>query len=153
MAGNVQASSDPGDHEIVNIEDFWKLAGNCLELPFQIRIANQFLRLLDCGRFAFDVSKYFSNLRHVVADVSFEIGYLIVSALEGHTFVEFNMLFDVEFAGEVLNADVVNVQVVPGGDGPNTVEDIFGTLGTRQGLNGNIGVGKDAVHRIGHRCY
>src|SRR6267154_595367 len=99
VAGNVKASSNPCDNEIVNIENFWKLIGSRLELPLQVRIANQFIRLFNGRGFAFDMSEDFSDLRHVTTHVSFEISDLIVGTLEGHALIEFNMLLDVELAG------------------------------------------------------
>src|ERR1700723_1116244 len=56
------------------------------------------------------------------------------------------MLLDMEFAGEILHADVMDVRVVAGSDGANTVKDIFRTLSAGQGLNGDVGVGKDVAH-------
>src|ERR1700722_18919447 len=56
------------------------------------------------------------------------------------------MLLDMEFAGEILHADVVDVQVVAGSDGANTVKDIFRKLRARQGLNGDVGVGEGCAH-------
>src|SRR5258708_540570 len=71
VAGNVKASSNSCDNEIVNIQNFWELIGNCIELPLQVRIANQFLRLFNGRGFAFDMSEDFSDPRHIAAHVSF----------------------------------------------------------------------------------
>src|SRR5580704_13366842 len=86
---------------------------------------------------------------HVVAHVSFEIGDLIVGAFEGHALVEFDVLLDVKAPGEILHADVVDIEVVAGSDGADTVKDIFRALGARERLNGDVGVGKNFVDRGG----
>jgi len=64
-----------------------------------------------------------------------------VSAFEGHALVQFDMLLDVEFAGEILHADVVHVQVVPGATA-RIRQDIFRPLGARQWLHSDVGVGR-----------
>ena len=46
----------------------------------------------------------------------------------------------------------MDVQIVAGRDGANTVEDIFRTLGAGQRLNGDVGVGKNTVDRGDDRC-
>ena len=106
------------------------------------------MRTLDSRRFHHDVV----DLGHVVAHVSFEIGDLIVGAFKGHALVEFDVLLDVKAPGEILHADVVDVQVVAGSDGANTVEYIFRSLSPRQGLNGDVGVGKNVAHS-GSNCF
>ena len=127
--------------------------GERFQPPLEVGVANQFIAGFDGGGFAFDVGEDVGDLRYVAAHIGFEFGDLIVGALEGHALVEFNVLLDVELAGEILHADVVDVEVVAGGDGANAVEDIFRTLGARQRLDGDIGVGKNAVNRGGHRFY
>ncbi len=63
------------------------------------------------------------------------------------------MLLHVQTAGEILHADVVDIEVVAGGDGAYAVENIFRALGARQRLNGDVGVRKNSVDRGGYRCY
>ena len=133
------------------------ISGNWLASDFSRRsrfgVADQLVAGFDGGGFAFDVGEDVGDLRHVVAHVGFEFGDLIVSAFEGHAFVEFNVLLHVELAGEILHADVVDVEVVARGDGANAVEDIFRALGARQRLHGDVGIGKNAAHRGGDRFH
>ena len=104
------------------------------------------LGLFDGGRFAFDMGEDVGDLRHVVAHVGFKFGDLVVRALKGHALVEFDVLLDVKLAGEILDADVVDVQVVARGHGANAVEYILGALGAREGLDRNVSIGKNAAH-------
>ena len=147
---NVQAAAHLLDLDVVHIDNFRELAGDRLQSTFEIRIANQLVAGFDGGRFAFDMSKDVGDLRHIVAHVGFKFGDLVVRALKGHALVEFDVLLDVKLAGEILDADVVDVEVMSGGDGANAVEDVFRALGARQGLDKNIGIGKDTVDCVGY---
>ena len=71
--------------------------------------------------------------------------------LERHPLIQFDVLFDMEPSGEVLDADVVHVQIAVRGDRANAVEDVFGMLRTGQRLHGYVGIRQDAVNRFGHR--
>ncbi len=70
-----------------------------------------------------------------------------MSGLESEALVEFHVLFDVEMAVEILNADVVDIEVVASRDGADAVEDVLRSLGTRQWLHRYIGVLEDAMDR------
>src|SRR6267154_3683305 len=48
---------------------------------------------------------------------------------------------------------MVHVEVVAGSNSANAVEAIFCALSTRQRLNGDVGVGKNAVDRVRYRGY
>src|ERR1700686_2152613 len=149
MARNVHASADALDDELVNVKNFGKLRGNGFQAMFQFSVAHQFVWLFDGRRFALDVSENVGNLRDVAAHVGFQFGDLVVSFFEGHALVEFDMLLDVQPTVEILDADVVHVEIVVGGNGADAVEDVFGMLGARQRLHGHVGVGQDAVHCLG----
>ena len=132
VARNVQAAAHLLDLDVVHVDNFRKLAGGRLQSTFEVRIANQLVAGFDGRGFAFDMSKDVGDLRHIVAHVGFEFGDLIVGALKCHALVEFEVLLDVKLAGEILDADVVDVEVVARGDGANAVENIFRALGARQ---------------------
>jgi hypothetical protein len=68
---------------------------------------------------------------------------------EGHAFIKFDMLFDMEPASELLNTDVMHVEVPASCDTANAVEDVFGMLRTWERLNGYIRIGQNAVNRLG----
>ena len=130
------------------------ISGNSLgkrfQLPLEIGVADQLVAGFDGGGLALDVGEDVGDFGHVAAHVGFQFGDLIMGALQGHAFVEFDVLFDVEATREILHADVVDVEVVAGGDGANAVENIFRALGARQRLHGDVGIGKDVANRGGH---
>jgi len=129
------------------------ISGNCpatRQLPLEAGVADHLVAGLDGGGLAFDVSEDVGDLGYVVAHVGFEFGDLVVGGLQGKVLIEFDMLLDVEMAVEILHADVVDVEVVASSDGPNAVEDVFRTLGARERLNGDIGVGEDAMNCLGY---
>jgi hypothetical protein len=59
------------------------------------------------------------------------------------------MLFHMQGAIEVLDADIMDVQVVASGDGADAVENIFGERGPWDRTDYDIGVRKDAVDGAG----
>ena len=148
VAGNVKPSANALDDELVNVQRHREIpCATALRRRSRSASRTSSFRFLDGGRLAFDVGEDGGDFVHIVAHICFEFGDLIVGVLEGHALVEFNVLLNVEFAVEILHADVVDVQIVAGGDGANAVEDIFRTLGARQRLNGHVGIGKDVAHR------
>src|ERR1700687_1065250 len=151
MARDVHASADALDDELVNVENFGKLRGYGFQAMFQFSVAHQFVGLLDGGRFALDMSKDVGNLRDVAAHVGFQFGDPVVRVFERHALIEFNMLLHVQATVEILDADVMYVEIVIGSDRADAVEDVFGMLGARQRLHGHVGVGQDAMHRLGDR--
>ena len=129
VAGDVEASANFLDLNVVHIDNFWKLCGQGFQAALEGGVAYRLVAGFDGGGFAFDVGEDVADLAYVAAHIGFEFGDLIVSAFERHAFVEFDVLLDVEFAGEILHADVVDVEVVASGDGADAVEDIFRSLG------------------------
>src|SRR5579872_1033709 len=55
------------------------------------------------------------------------------------------MLFHVELSVEILNGNVMNIEIAAGSYCANAVKKVFRSLGARQRLNCNIGVGKDVA--------
>ena len=111
-------------------------SGNCAATAFSrcssSASLDDFFRLFDGRRLALDVCEDVGNLRDVAAHVGFEFGDLIMRVFERHALVEFDVLFDVKVAGEILHADVVHVEIVVRRDGADAVEDVFRTLRARQ---------------------
>ena len=153
MAGDVEAAANFFYLDVVHVDDFWELVDQNFKLALEAGVADQFITGFDGGRLAFDVSEDVVDLGDVVAHIGFEIGDTVVSAFQRHALVEFDMLLDVEAAGKILHADVMDVEIVASGDGADTIEDIFGALGAWERLNGDIGVGKDFMNRIGDGCH
>ena len=56
------------------------------------------------------------------------------------------MLFDMQLAVQILDADVVDVEVVARGDGANAVENIFRAPCPRNGMHDHVGIGQDLAH-------
>ena len=65
------------------------------------------------------------DLRNLGAHLRFQAGHFIVSVLHAELFVEFEMLLHMQMSIQILHADVVHVEVVASGDGPDAVENIF----------------------------
>jgi hypothetical protein len=125
VAGDVEASADLLDLNVVHILDFRKARSSEFEAALEFGVADEFVAGFDGGGFAFDVGENVGDFGNVSAHVSFEFGDLIVGGFESHAFVKFDVLLHMKSSGEILHADVVDIQVVAGGNGANTVEDIF----------------------------
>ena len=132
MARKVHAPAHPLENEFVNIENFGKLRCYGFQPMFEFGVADHLFRLFDGCRLALDMRKDVGNFWDIAAHVRFEFGHLIVRILEGHALIEFDVLFDVQLAGEILNTDVVDVKVPVCGHGANAIEDILRTLRARQ---------------------
>ena len=125
VAGNVEPAADLLDLDVVHVDNLGKPRSEGFQAAFEGGIAHRFVASLDGGGFTFDMGEDVTDLAHVAAHVGFELGDLIVSAFERHAFVELDVLLDMQLAGEILHADVVDVEVVARRDGANAVEDIF----------------------------
>jgi hypothetical protein len=141
MAGDEQAAADALDHELVNVENLGKLRGHSPQAMLEFRIADDFFGLLEGGRLALDVGEDVGNFGNIVAHVGLQFGDLIVGGFEGHALVEFDVLFDVQTAGKILDTDVMHVEIIVGSDGANAVEDVLRVLRPRERLHGYVGVG------------
>src|SRR5215471_13725200 len=100
MAGNVQASTNALEDEIMDVEDLGKLCGDCLQAVFEFGVTHQFFRALDGGRFALDVRKNLCDFRNLAAELGLELSHLVVRLFERHSFLEFDMLLVVKLSGE-----------------------------------------------------
>src|ERR1035438_2987922 len=56
------------------------------------------------------------------------------------------MLLDMQMAVEILHADVVDVEVIAGGDGADTIEDVFGPSRARHGMDHYVGIRQNFTH-------
>ncbi len=149
-AGDVDAAAHPFDEDFVHIEDLGELGGDGLQTPFQFGVMQQFVAGLDGGRLAFDVGEDRGNFRDVLANLGLEHGHAVVGFFQAQAFVEFEMLFDVEMALEILHADVVQVEIVTGGDGADAIENIFRTQGAGHGVHDDVGIGQHFVDGAGY---
>src|ERR1700679_201950 len=116
MAGNVEPAAHFFYLDVVHIDNFRNPAGDGFQSTFEFGVANKLVSGFDRGRLALDMGKDVGDLGNIVAHVGFEFGDLIVSVLESHTLVEFDVLLNVKPAREILHADVVDVEVVAGSD-------------------------------------
>src|ERR1700757_529042 len=107
--------------DVVSVEDFRKFGCRRLKPPFKIRVTIDLLSRFDGGGLTFDVSEGGGDLGDFFANLIFHGTDSIVRFFEGELLVHFYMLFDVQSAIEILDADVMDVQVVAGGDGADAV--------------------------------
>src|ERR1700752_2734758 len=152
MAGNVEAAADAFEDEVVHVEDLGKLRGDRFQSMFEFGVANQFFRALNRGRLAFDMGENIRDFGDILPHLGFQFGYLIVRVLEGHPFIQFDVLLDVKVSGKILHADVVNVQVAMGGHGSDAIENVFCALRSRQGRHGDVSIRQDAANRFCYRA-
>jgi len=125
VAGEIEAIPDATDFYVVHVDDFRKAGGDGLEFLFQCGVGDFFLTRLDGRGLAFDVGEDGDDFGNFSANLRFELGYAVMSFLSSKVLVEFEVLLDVQFAFEILHADVVHVDVVARGDGADAVEDAF----------------------------
>ena len=149
VAGDVEATSNALEDELVGVDDFGRFGGDGAQASLERGILDNLLAGLDGGGLAFDVGKDRGDLGDFEADFVFERGHLVVRIFHGEALVHFEVLFDVERAFQILHADIVDVEIVAGGDGTNAVKQILAASGTRDGADHDVGIGKNAVHTIG----
>src|SRR6202142_22787 len=133
----------------MHVEDLRELGGHRLQAPFQFGIVQQLVSGLDGCGLALDVGEDGRNLRDVLANLGFEDGHAVVSFFQAQAFVEFEVLFDVQVALEILHADVVNIEIVAGSNGANAIENVFCTQGAGNGVHDDVGIGQDIMHGVG----
>ena len=125
MAGNVKPAAHMFHFHVMHIQNFRKLRCHGFQFLLQQSVAPNFVTRLYGCRFAFDMREDGRNLRHVLTYIRFEPGYPIVSLLQTQLLIKFEMLFDVQTPAQILDAYVVHVEIVAGGDGTNAIENIF----------------------------
>src|ERR1035441_2734505 len=149
MTGQIHSSAHALDDEFVNVEHLGKLRRHGFQAVLEFRVAEDFFWFLNSRRLALNVGEDVGNFRYVAAHVRFEFGYLIVRVLKRHALVEFDVLFDVELARNILHADVVHVEIPMRGHGADAVKDVLRTLRARKRLHRNVGVGENPANRLG----
>src|SRR5215467_171800 len=150
MTGKIEASAHALKGEIMDVHDFRKPRSHRPQAMLEFGISHQLFRTFNRRRLTLDVRQDVGNLGNVTPHVSFELRYLVMGVFQAHALIELDVLLYVNAAGELLNADVVNVQVPVSRDRPDPVENVLRTLGTRQGLNRDVGVGQYATNGIGY---
>ena len=85
--------SGAGDEDFVDIEDFGEGVGYAAEAEFELAVAFEGGGALDGGGFGFDVGEDGGDLGDVAAHLGFELGDEGVGGAEGHSFVDFEVLF------------------------------------------------------------
>ena len=142
------ASAAAGDKDFVDVEDFGEVGGDVAQADFEFTVAFERGGRLDGGGFALDGGKDGGDGGDFVAHLGFEVGDNFVRLLEGHGFVNFKVLLDVEAVVHLLHADVVDAEVAAGGDGADAVVDALGDGSGGNGVDDDVGSGKvDMLHR------
>src|SRR5450755_4422849 len=135
----IEPSCHPRKHQVMSVDDLGKGSCGQLNAAFEAGGINHAVAGFDGGRLTLDVgqdARYFWN---VVAHLAFQPCYTVVSVLERHALIEFNMLLDMQGATDVLHADVVHVEIVPGGHGADAIEQAFAATGAGDSVDHNIG--------------
>jgi len=130
----------------VNVHDFGKFSGNIAQLLLEFRLPNNLFSRFDGRRLAFDVSEDGHDFGDFTAHLGLEAADFVVGLLHAELLVEFEMLLDMQVAVEILHTDVVDIEIVTGSDGANAVKNIFGATSARNGVDHDIGVGKNFTH-------
>src|SRR5690348_8490686 len=105
---------------------------------FQLTITRDLVAAFDGRRLTFNVGEDGRDFRQVAANLTFEYRHLVMGLLERKALVELQVLLDMEASAQVLDANVVNVEIGPGGDGANAIEDVLAAAGARRGVDHNI---------------
>src|SRR6185312_3753251 len=82
------------------------------------------------------------------SDLGFKMRYQIMRVLQAHGFVEFEVLFHMEWTAEVLDTDIMNAEVVAGGHAANPVEDVLFRRLPRDRVNDYVAIGEHLVDGI-----
>jgi len=134
VAGELDVFAAATYENLVDVEDFGEFVSGAQELPLDAMgfafattgfSAGEGALALDRGGLALDVGEDGPEFGNFAEELVFHSGNEIVGVGEGHVFVELDVLLDAHFALDGLNADVVDGDVVAGGDGANAVEDAF----------------------------
>src|SRR5258708_33151018 len=83
VAGDVEASANFLDLDVVHVDDFRKVLGNRLKFALQTSIADQLVSGFDRSGLALDVGEDVVDLGYVAAHVGFEFGDLVVGSFQG----------------------------------------------------------------------
>src|SRR6202142_4007664 len=134
----------------MHVDHIGKFLHYIFEVLLQFRLANDLFSGFDGGRFTFDMGKDGCDLRDLGAHFGFQAGNFVVCLFHAETLVEFQMLFDVQLAIQILHADVMHVEVVARSHSANAVENIFRAAGARNRMYHDAGGRQDFAHTGGH---
>ena len=80
----------------MDVEDLGEGCGDAAEAEFEVAVAFERGGVLDGGGLGLDVGEDGGDLGDLAAHLGFELGDEVVGVAEGHGFVDFEVLFDVE---------------------------------------------------------
>src|SRR5664279_3922402 len=92
-------------------------------------------------------ARYFGN---VAPHLAFQPCDPVVSVLERHALIQFNMLLHMQRAMDVLHTDVVDVEIVPGGHGANAIEQAFAAAGAGDSVYHHVSSRQELPNCRGH---
>src|SRR5579872_2284767 len=145
MAGYVDSAVYPLHLDVMSVEDVGKLFRDRLQSSLKMRIAFDLLTRFDGGGLAFNMSEDRSNFRNLLTNFKFQQADQVMSLLERQLLVHFKMLFDMQAPVKILNAHVVNVHVMAGGDGAHAVENVLCGSCSWNRVDHDIRIRKQAV--------
>src|SRR5271163_1152284 len=119
------------------------------QMRLDLAVALDAHRQFDGRGLALNVGEDGIDLRDLFADFVFDAADEIVGLSERHRLVDFDVLFDVEFAAYRLDADIMQDYVVARSDRAHLIEDTFSNGLARDHMNDHVGAGDDALHRFG----
>src|SRR4051812_10055716 len=91
------------------------------------------------------------NFWYLVTDLGFQESDPVVCLFETQVLIEFQVLFDVQTAAEILHADVVHIYIIARGHRPHSIEYILGASDSRDRVDNHVCAGKNTLHR-GRNC-
>ena len=83
-----------------------------LKLLLQYRVTHHSIAGLDCGRFTLNMREDGGNFRDVAADFRFQDSHHIVGVFQAESFVQLQMKFRMQPAFKVLDADIMNAEII-----------------------------------------
>ena len=109
MAGKIQPAADSTNDDFVQIKHLRKFPGQSSHPFLPCAIADDFIARFDGRGLVFNMSKDGAYLRHVLLHFTLYAADHVVRRLETQRFVEFKMLFQVQTAAQVLDAEIVHI--------------------------------------------
>ena len=131
MAGNVHAVAHLFHLNVMSVEYFRKFSSDRFQSVFQLRITLNARSWFNCGRFAFDVGEDRCNFGILPSDLGLHVGYAIMRLLQRKLLIHLEVLFYMQPAVQILHADIVNIQIVPGSNRAHPIKYIFSDCGSR----------------------
>src|SRR5882757_6976399 len=153
VAGEIEAITDAADFYVVHVDDFREAGGDGFELLFQRGVSNLFLTRLNGRGFALNVGQDAIHFWNFHSNFRLELRDAIMSFLQLEVFIEFQVLFHMQLPFQILHANVMHVDVVPGGNGADAVENAFIQLRPGQRVDHDIGVREKLLHGRGDRAH